>query len=422
MAENAEAQVKKPWYKKLNLASWILISMVLGIICGLLFLQNPDFTTQYIKPFGTIFVNLLKFIVVPIVLLSLITGMISMKDIKRVGSLGWKTVVYYMLTTLVAIIIGVLAGSLFKGMFPQLDTTDAVYEAKSSNFMDTLVNIFPSNMWQSFVNGSMLQVIVIALFIGAAILVVGKAAEPFARVCESANAVFNKIMMFIIYVSPIGVFCLMCNVVAVNGPAVVGSLALVIGVAFLGYLVHMIVVYSTAVKALGKVSPLTFFKEMVPAMIFAFTSTSSVATLPLTKQCAEKMGASEEYTSFTLPLGATINMDGTAIYMGVCTIFIAACYGIDLTLGQIITVAVTATLASIGTAGVSGAGVIMLAMVLESVGLPVEGIALVLGVDKIFDMGRTTLNITGDAACAVIMSRIEERKYAKKEAEAAKAE
>ena len=417
----ADAAVSKPWYKKLNLASWILIGMVAGILVGLLFLSNPDFTTKYIKPFGTIFVNLLKFIVVPIVLLSLITGMISMGDIKKVGSLGWKTIVYYLGTTLVAITIGILVGSIFKGAFPQLDTSEAVYEAKSANFMDTIVNIFPSNMWSSFVNGNMLQVIVIALLVGAAILVVGKKADAFAKLIQSANDVFNKMMMFIIYLSPIGVFCLMCNTIAVNGPQVVGSLALVIGVCFLAYLIHMAVVYSTLVSTMGKLNPLTFFKEMIPAMVFAFTSTSSVATLPLTKECSEKLGASEEYTSFTLPLGATINMDGTAIYMGVCTIFIAACYGISLPLSAIITVAITATVASIGTAGVSGAGVIMLAMVLESVGLPVEGIALVLGVDKIFDMGRTTLNITGDATCAVILSRIEKRKYAKREVAAAEA-
>lgn len=416
--DTPEPQKKKPWIKRINLAGWILIGLVLGILAGLAFLGNPDFTTNYIKPWGTIFVNLLKFIVVPIVLLSLICGMISMKDLKKVGSLGWKTVVYYMVTTLIAITIGILIGLAFKNVFPQLDTTDLEYTASSTNFMDTIVNIFPSNMWSAFVNSNMLQVIVIALLIGAAILAIGEKARPFANVIESANVVFNKIMMFIIYLSPIGVFCLMCNVVAVNGPKVVGSLALVIGVAYLAYLIHMCVVYSASVKFLGGLNPLTFFKEMVPAMVFAFTSTSSVATLPFTKECSEKLGASEEYTSFILPLGATINMDGTAIYMGVCTIFIASCFGIDLTVGQIVTVALTATLASIGTAGVSGAGVIMLAMVLESVGLPVEGIALVIGVDKLFDMGRTTLNITGDASCAVVLSRIEQRKYARKEAAA----
>lgn len=400
--------------RKLGLPAWIFIAMVAGILVGLCFLGNPAITTNYIKPIGTIFINLLKFIVVPIVLLSLICGMISMKDIKKVGSIGWKTIVYYMLTTLVAIAIGLAVANVFKGAFPLLDTTGAEYAANSSNFMDTLVNIFPSNLWQPLVNASMLQVIVIALFIGAGILMVGEKAEPTVALVESLNEVFMKIMMFIINCSPIGVFCLMVNVVAVNGPAIVGSLAIVLGVAYLAYFLHMLIVYSMTVKTMAGMSPMTFFKNMVPAMIFAFTSTSSVATLPLTKECSDKMGANPEYSSFILPLGATINMDGTAIYMGVATIFIATCYGVTLTMNQMLAVVLTATLASIGTAGVSGAGMIMLAMVLEAVGLPVEGIALIYGVDKIFDMGRTTLNIVGDASCAVVISKIEEKLAAKK--------
>jgi len=400
--------------KKLGLAAWIFIAMVAGILVGLCFLKTPQITTEYIKPIGTIFINLLKFIVVPIVLLSLICGMISMKDIKKVGAIGWKTIVYYMGTTLVAIVIGLVVANLFKGAFPLLDTTGAEYTASSSKFMDTIVNIFPSNLWQPLVNASMLQVIVIALFIGAAILLVGEKAQPTVALVESLNEVFMKIMMMIIKCSPIGVFCLMVNVVAVNGPSIVGSLAIVLGVAYLGYILHMIIVYSMAVRGMAGMSPMTFFKNMVPAMIFAFTSTSSVATLPLTKECSDKMGANPEYSSFILPLGATINMDGTAIYMGVATIFIATCYGVTLNLSQMLTVVLTATLASIGTAGVSGAGMIMLAMVLESVGLPVEGIALIYGVDKLFDMGRTTLNIVGDASCAVVVSKIEEKRMAKK--------
>ena len=400
--------------KKLGLAFWIFIAMVAGIVVGLCFLKNPAFTTAYIKPIGTIFINLLKFIVVPIVLLSLICGMISMKDIKKVGSIGWKTIAYYMVTTLVAIVIGLAVANIFKGAFPLLDTTGAEYTANSANFMDTIVNIFPSNLWSSLVNANMLQVIVIALLIGAAILLVGEKGQPAAQLFESLNEVFMKIMMFIIKCSPIGVFCLMVNVVAVNGPAIVGSLAIVLGVAYLGYILHMVIVYSVAVKSMAGMGPVTFFKGMLSAIIFAFTSTSSVATLPLTKECSDNLGANPEYSSFILPLGATINMDGTAIYMGVATVFIATCYGVTLTMSQMITVVLTATLASIGTAGVSGAGMIMLAMVLESVGLPVEGIALIYGVDKIFDMGRTTLNIVGDASCAVVVSKIEERRAAKK--------
>ena len=402
--------------KKLGLPAWIFIAMVAGILVGLCFLKAPQITTEYIKPIGTIFINLLKFIVVPIVLLSLICGMISMKDIKKVGSIGWKTIVYYLVTTLIAIVIGLVVANVFKGFFPLLDTTGAEYTANSANFMDTIVNIFPSNLWGSLVNANMLQVIVIALLIGAGILLVGEKGQPAAQMFESLNEVFMKIMMLIIKCSPIGVFCLMVNVVAVNGPSIVGSLAIVLGVAYIGYILHMGIVYSVAVKSMAGMGPVTFFKGMLSAIIFAFTSTSSVATLPLTKECSDNLGANPEYSSFILPLGATINMDGTAIYMGVATVFIATCYGVTLTMSQMLTVVLTATLASIGTAGVSGAGMIMLAMVLESVGLPVEGIALIYGVDKIFDMGRTTLNIVGDASCAVVVSKIEEKRAAKKAA------
>lgn len=407
--------------KKVSLAVWIFIAMLAGIVFGFVMYKagQAAFVTAYIKPFGTIFVNLLKFIVVPVVILSMICGMISMDDVKKVGSVGLKTMVYYLLTTLVAIIIGLVVANIFKGAFPLLETSEATYEAASSNIMDTIVNIFPSNMWTAFSNATMLQVIVIALLIGAGIMMTGEKGKPAAALFESLNEVFMKIMEFIIKLTPIGVFCLMSDTVAVNGPKIVSSLAIVIGVAYLAYLIHLLVVYSITVKTMGGLSPIQFFKGMVPAMIFAFTSTSSVATLPLTKECSEKLGADKEIASFVLPLGATVNMDGTAIYMGVTSLFIASCYGVDLTLGQMATIVVTATLASIGTAGVSGAGMIMLAMVLESVGLPVAGIGLIVGVDKLFDMGRTTLNIVGDASCAVIVSNWERKKEAKKATAAA---
>ena len=219
-----------------------------------------------------------------------------------------------------------------------------------------------------------------------------------------------KVMEMILRLSPLGVFCLLCPVIAANGPKVIGSLAMVLLTAYLGYIIHAVVVYSFTVKTLGGLSPLKFFKGMMPAIMFAFSSASSVGTLPLNIECTEELGATREITSFVLPLGATINMDGTAIYQGVCAVFIASCYGIDLTLGQMLTIVLTATLASVGTAGVPGAGMVMLAMVLTSVGLPIDGIALVAGVDRIFDMGRTTLNITGDASAALIVTNILEKK------------
>lgn len=400
--------------KKLSLAAWILIGMAAGVVVGLIFLNNPDFTTNYIKPIGTIFVNLLKFIVVPIVILSIVCGMISMKDIKKVGSIGLQTIIYYLCTTGVAIIIGLVIANLFKGTFPVLGAATETWEkASSANFMDTLVGIFPSNIIAPFADANMLQVIVIALFVGIGIIVAGEKGKKAAEVFESFNEVFMIIMMYIIKLSPIGVFCMMAWVVANQGPSVLGSLAIVLLAAYIAYILHAVIVYSLAVKTIAGISPIKFFKEMIPAMIFAFSSTSSVATLPLTKECSNKLGANEEISSFVLPLGATINMDGTAIYMGVGSIFIATCYGIDLTLSQMLIIVFTAILASIGTAGVSGAGMIMLAMVLTAVGIPIDGIMLIYGVDRLFDMGRTTINIVGDASCAVVVSKLQAKKEQK---------
>lgn len=402
--------------RKLSLPAWIFIGMFAGILAGLCFLKNPEFTTNYIKPFGTIYINLLKFLVVPVVLFSITDGVVALKDIRKVGSIGVRTFVYYMITTAIAVVIGLLFANIAKGLnlFPVLNVADAAYEAKSSNVMDVIVKIFPSNLFAPMVNADMLPVIVIALFFGAGILLSGEKGQRIGKLVNDMEAVVMQIMMIIIKLTPVGVFCLMCNVVAVNGPAIVGTLAVVILVAYLGYIVHVALVYGSSVKFLSGMSPLAFFKGLAPAMITAFTTTSSNATLPLNIECCNKMGAEPEISSFVLPLGATINMDGTAIYMGVTSVFIASCYGIDLTIGQMATIVLTATLASIGTAGVSGAGMIMLAMVLESVNIPVAGIALIAGVDKIFDMGRTTLNITGDATCAIWISKLEQKKAAKK--------
>lgn len=403
--------------KKLSLAAQIFIGLGLGIIAGLIFLAagKADWAVNYVKPFGTIFLNLIKFIVVPIVLTSIIAGVISMQDIRKVGSIGWKTVVYYMMTTACAVIIGLVFANIFKGTYQVLQTSGLEYEvAETGSFMDTLVNIFPSNAVQPLANATMLQVIVIALFFGFGIILAGDKGKPLADLINSLCDVSMIIMEMILKLSPIGVFCLITPVVAENGTKILGSLAMVLLTAYICYIIHAVVVYSTTVKTMAGINPITFFKGMAPAMVFAFSSASSVGTLPMNLECAEKLGADREVASFVLPLGATINMDGTAIYQGVCAVFIATCYGVNLTLPQMLTIVLTATLASIGTAGVPGAGMVMLAMVLQSVGLPVEGIALVAGVDRIFDMGRTTVNITGDAACSIIVSKMEAKKELRK--------
>lgn len=401
----------------MSLAIQIFIALVLAIIVGLILGEKgAPFASSYIKPFGTIFLNLIKFIVCPIVLFSIMSGIVSMRDVKKVGSIGLKTVVFYLCTTAIAIIIGLGVASLAKGLFPMIATTDLTYSAKAStSFMDTIVGIFPSNFVAPLLNANMLQIIVMAILIGFAIVVIGEKRD--IKVVEGfldLNEIFLKCMEMILKLSPIGVFCLLCPVIAQNGSQIIGSLAMVLLVAYICYILHAVLVYSVSVFTMGGVSPIKFFKGMMPAIMFAFSSASSVGTLPINMKCVDELGADKEISSFVLPLGATINMDGTAIYQGVCAVFIAACYGINLTLPQMLTIVLTATLASIGTAGVPGAGMVMLAMVLTSVGLPVDGIALVAGVDRIFDMGRTTVNITGDAACAIVVSNIERKKLLKK--------
>ena len=412
--------------KKLSLPIKIFIGMALGIIAGLIFAfaHLGEFTKEWIKPIGTIYVNLLKFLVVPVVLFSIADGVISLNDLKRVGSVGLKTFVYYMATTALAVVIGLALVNIFKGAFTPLPSADIealTYEAKEApSVMQVIVNIFPSNLVQPMVASDMLPIIVIAIFLGAGCLAAGEKGAKIADLINCGQEVVMKIMMMIFSFTPIGVFCLMTNVVAENGPQIIGKLALIIGVAYLGYIIHVLVVYGLSVRFLSKMSPIKFFKGIAPAMITAFTTTSSNATLPVNIECCNNMGAEPEISAFVLPLGATINMDGTAIYQAVCTVFIACCYGRDLSLGDMAMIVLTATLASVGTAGTPGAGMIMLAMVLTQVGLPVEGIAIIAGVDKLFDMGRTTLNITGDATCALWISRTEREKKARMAAKANK--
>ncbi|MBR6518159.1 MAG: dicarboxylate/amino acid:cation symporter [Oscillospiraceae bacterium] len=402
--------------KKISLPMQILIALILGIVVGLVcgMTGQAAFTTAYLKPFGTIFVNLLKFIVVPVVLLSMIDGILSMDDMKKVGSVGWKTVAYFLVSTAIACVIGLIFANIFNGagLFPTLALEEGAEwtKATSANFMDTLVGMFPSNMWEAFHTANMLQVIVIALFLGGSIMAAGEKGKLARDVVSSFNEVINKLMEFIISLSPIGVFTMMAWVVATQGAEILGSLALVLLCAYIGYIVHAVIVYSFSAKVFAGMSPVKFFKGAFAAMMFAFTSTSSAATLPVSKDCAEKLGADKDISAFVLPLGATVNMDGTAIYQCVATVFLASLAGIELGIAEMITIVVTATLASIGTAGVSGAGMIMLAMVLTAMGIDVNMIMIIYGVDRLFDMGRTCLNVTGDIACAVCVTEWEKEK------------
>ena len=398
--------------KKFSLPQQIIIALIAGIVCGLIFATAGlgDFTANWLKPIGDIFVNLLKFIIVPVVLLSMIQGIVSMNDMKKVGAVGWKTVAFFLCTTAIACVIGLIFANIFRGagLFPDLSSElgSAEYEAREyAGLMKTIVAFFPTNMWDSFLNANMLQVIVISLLFGGSIIAAGEKAALVKDMVDAAYAVIEKLMAFVISLSPIGVFTYMSWVVATQGANIIGSLALVILCAYCGYIVHAVLVYSMAAKTFAGVSPFTFFKKASPAMVFAFTSTSSAATLPISEECAKELGADKDIASFVLPLGATINMDGTAIYQCVATVVLATCSGMNLTIGQMVVVVVTATLASIGTAGAPGAGMIMLAMVLEALGIPVAYIGLIVAVDRLFDMGRTCLNVTGDIACTACVTK-----------------
>ena len=392
--------------KKMSLAMQIFIALVLAIIAGLLMQNYTDFAESYIKPFGTIFLNLIKFIVVPIVLFSIMCGIISMSDIKKVGSIGLKTVVFYLCTTAFAVTIGLIGGNLFRGLFPVVATTDLSYEAaEATSFMDTLVNIFPSNFISPMAEANMLQVIVMALILGFAIILVGEKNVRVVNAFNDLNEIFMKCMEMILKLSPIGVFCLISRTFANIGFSAFIPLAkYMIGV-LLALAIQCFGVYQILLKIFTGLNPIKFIKKFFPVMAFAFSTATSNATIPMSiDTLSKKVGVSKKISSFTIPLGATINMDGTSIMQGVAVVFAAQAFGIHLSPMDYVTVIGTATLASVGTAGVPSVGLVTLTMVFNSVGLPVEAIGLIMGIDRILDMTRTAVNITGDAVCTTIVA------------------
>ena len=400
--------------KKLSLTTQIGIALLLAVLVGVLLHNQADFVNTYIKPIGIIFLNLLKFIVVPLVLFSIMAGILSMNDISKVGKLGLRALLYFMTTTIFAVTLGLVVPSLLRGILPTIHiSTEAVTEVVETprlSMMEQLVEMFPSNILEPVSSMAMMQIIVIALFFGIAMVHVGEKGEMARKVTLSFNDVVGKILEYIMALAPIGVFCMLTPVVVENGPAVLGSYAALLALAYFCFAVHAGVVYASAVGLLGGLSPLKFFKGMQPAMLFAFSSDSSVATLPYTMQCTEKMGVNKDIGRFVLSLGATINMDGVAIYLGVAAVFMANCCGIDLTMSQYLAIAFASTVASIGTPGIPGGSLALMAMVFASAGIPVECVAVAAGIDRIIDMGRTVMSVTGDASCAVVMQRILGRK------------
>ena len=395
----------------MNLSTKILIALGLGIIAGLqLGAEGAGFAKSWIGPLGTIFMNLIKMVIVPLVFSSLVMGVCGLGDVKKLGRIGFKTVALYLVTTAFAIALGIAFGVLVEpGAGLNMSTEGLKVTAKAAPpIMKVIIDIFPTNPLGAMVKANMLQIILFALFVGVGIVAVGEKAEALKNTIDGLAEVCYKMVGIIMSFAPFGVFGLITPVVAANGPAVLLPLLKVIICVYAGCALHALIVYGTLVATLGKFSPVAFFKGIAPASLLAFSSCSSSGTLPLTMDCMRKMKVSQNISSFVLPLGATINMDGTALYQGVCALFVAQIYGIELTGAQYMTIMLTGTLASIGTAGVPGAGFIMLTMILTALGLPLEGSALIAGIDRILDMPRTSVNVTGDAAVTLIVDKSEE--------------
>ncbi|MCH8556987.1 MAG: dicarboxylate/amino acid:cation symporter [Balneolia bacterium] len=422
-----------PWYRKLH---WqIIIGLVLGLIWGLISTQAGfnQFTSDFIRPFGTIFVNMLQMIAIPLVLASLVVGVTKLNDITKLSRMGGKTIGIYMVTTVLAITIGLISVNLIQpGKALPEETRIELLESYQENVADReqtaeqalergplqpLVDIVPQNLIQSMSsNSNMLQVVFLAILLGIGLIQIDrKKSDLLVNMFDGFNDVIIKIVDYIMLLAPYGVFALLAAVIidlagddlgrAVDLLFALGWYSIAV---LAGLIAHMSLVYMGLFKIFSNMSLKNFFKGIRPAMLLGFSTSSSAATLPVTMERVEKnLGVEEEVASFVLPVGATINMDGTSLYQAVAAVFIAQAVGMDLSIAQQLTIVLTATLASIGTAGVPGAGIIMLVIVLNSVQVPVEGIALILGVDRILDMCRTAVNITGDAAVSVVIASTE---------------
>ena len=422
---------------KLKLHWQIIIGLILGLIYGIIAANNGwgPFTAAWIAPLGTIFINLLKLIAVPLVLSSLITGVASLSDLKKLSRIGGKTIAIYVGTTAVAVTIGLVSVNIIQPgdrvpdqMKEKLQKTyekDAIIKSGSAqNIKDRgplqpVVDMVPNNFFSSASsNRNMLQVVFVAIFVGIGLIQIPKdKGKPVLDFFEGLNDVVIKLVDLIMLMAPIGVFALIAhtiNKVAGDNPSqimeLLGALGYYMFAVIIGLIAHAAITYTGLLKIMTKMPLNVFYRGIAPAQLLAFSTSSSGATLPVTMECCEdELGVSEEVSSFVLPLGATINMDGTALYQAVAAVFIAQTLGMDLDLGAQLTIILTAVLASIGTAAVPGAGIIMLVIILEAVGIPSEGIALILGVDRILDMMRTVINITGDSSVAVIVASSEDQ-------------
>lgn len=402
---------------KLGLTSKILIGMGAGIALGLILrnaLPESDIVNDYITEgflhvIGTIFISSLKMLVVPLVFISLVCGTCSLSEPSKLGRLGGKTLAFYLFTTAIALVVAIVSAVLIHPGNASLASEKMEYVAKEApSLSSVIINIVPTNPMHALSEGNMLQIIIFAVIFGFAIAHIGERGKRVAALFEDLNEVIMRVVTLIMQLAPYGVFALMAKLALTLGLETFGSVVKYFFVVLGVLLVHAFIVYPTLLKLFSGLNPLIFIRKMRDVQLFAFSTASSNATLPITIEASEhRLGVDNKIAAFTLPLGATINMDGTAIMQGVATVFIAQVFGIELSLTDYAAVVVTATLASIGTAGVPGVGLIMLAMVLNQVGLPVEGIALIIGVDRLLDMVRTAVNVTGDCVATVIIAKSE---------------
>ncbi|WP_394867305.1 dicarboxylate/amino acid:cation symporter [Paraclostridium bifermentans] len=403
--------------RKLGLTSKILIGLFLGMLFGVILSKMPG---SYIKDtvllggiinvIGNGFTKAIKMMVVPLVFVSLVCGVSAMEDIKKLGRIGFKTMGFYLMTTAVAICISLALGVLLKpGAGLDLGTvaSQSTTIAKNQSLSEIILNMIPSNPIEAFAKGEMLQIIFFAMLTGVSISLVGEKAKPLKKLFECANEVCMKMVSVIMMFAPFGVFALITNTFSTVGADAIGSLIKYILVVLLGLLLHVVVVYGGSLKVFTKVSFIGFVRKFSKVAAVTFSTASSNASVPVSLELMEEMGVSKSIRSFTIPMGATINMDGTAIMQGVAALFIAQVYGVHLGINDMLTIVLTATLASVGTAGVPGVGMIMLSMVLQSVGLPLEGIGLIMGVERIIDMFRTTVNVMGDNTCTLVVASSE---------------
>ena len=404
---------------KTSMTKKILRGMLLGLVLGSLinnFAHDVSWVQDYLvmglfHVLGSMFISMLKMLVVPLVTFSLICGVVGIGDIGKLGRVGGKTFAYYMLTTALAITLAIALASFFApgAGFELAGAASSSFTApEAPPFTQVLIDLIPSNPVAAYAQGNMLQIIFFTILFASCMLMVGKKAKPLMDLSERLNEVMMQVVNVVMYLAPLGVFALMAKTFAQQGMDLIIPMLGYFGVLVLALLLHVTGTLMLLLKLFGKVNPITFMKKMSTAQVFAFSTSSSNATIPVTLQTVEKrLGVDESIASFTVPFGATINMDGTAIMQGVATVFIANVYGIDLGIMGYLTVIGMSVLASIGTAGVPGVGLIMLAMVFNQVGLPVEGIALIIGVDRLLDMIRTAVNVTGDAAVSTIIARSE---------------